>query len=67
MPHDLVITTSAVPGKPADAIIAEAERLDADVIVVGSVHMQGLRRALGSVANGVSHHAPCSVYIAKTT
>lgn len=27
----------------------------------------GVKRALGSMANDVSHHAPCGVYIAKTT
>ncbi len=67
LPRDLEVTTNAVAGKPPAVIIAEAERLDAGLIVVGSTHMQGIKRVLGSVANEVSHHAPCSVYIAKTT
>ena len=29
--------------------------------------MQGARRVLGSVPNKVSHHAPCSVMIIRTT
>jgi len=29
--------------------------------------MTGIGRVLGSIANDVAHHAPCSVYIAKTT
>jgi nucleotide-binding universal stress UspA family protein len=61
------VTTSAVRGKPADVIVDEAKRLDADLIVVGSKRMTGISRVLGSVANDVAHHAGCSVYIAKTT
>lgn len=56
----------AVEGKPADALIAVAERVNADLIVVGNVRMQGLGRVLGSVGNDVAHHAPCSVLIVKT-
>ncbi len=52
---------------PDDALVAEAERLDASMIVVGSKHTQGLARILGSVAAGVVHKAPCSVHIAHTT
>ena len=54
-------------GKPADVIVDEAKRVDADLIVVGSKRMTGISRVLGSVANDVAHHADCSVYIAKTT
>lgn len=60
------ITSAAASGKPADVIIAEAARIGADVIVVGSKRMTGLKRVLGSVANDVAHHAPCNVFIAKT-
>lgn len=67
LPKDLTVTSSVITAKPADAIIDEAKEEGADLIVVGNVNMQGMRRALGSVANEVSHHAPCSVYIAKTT
>jgi nucleotide-binding universal stress UspA family protein len=65
--RDLEVTTAALKGKPADVIVAEAENVDADLIVVGSKRMTGIGRALGSIANDVAHHAPCSVYIAKTT
>ena len=42
--------------------------LDADLIVVGNKGMTGARRyLLGSVPNNVSHHAPCSVIIVRTT
>ncbi len=56
----------AVQGKPADALIDVAAQVDADLIVVGNVRMQGLGRVLGSVGNDVAHHAPCSVLIVKT-
>lgn len=54
-------------GKPADVLVETAERLDADVIVVGNRRMQGAGRVLGAIASAVAHHAPCDVYIAKTT
>ncbi|MET1089002.1 MAG: universal stress protein [Arthrobacter sp.] len=60
------ITYSAARGKPADALIKEAIRLDARVIVVGNRRMRGIGRLLGSVANSVAHNAPCDVYIANT-
>jgi nucleotide-binding universal stress UspA family protein len=56
----------ALEGDPAKALVREAERVDADLIVVGNVRMQGLGRILGSVGNAVAHNAPCSVLIVKT-
>ncbi|MHB8573408.1 MAG: universal stress protein [Candidatus Dormibacteria bacterium] len=54
-------------GEPADAIMDLAESLGADAIVVGNGGMTGARRFLGSVPNKISHHAPCTVVIVKTT
>ena len=55
-------------GEPAEVIIAVAEEQGADLIVVGNKGMTGAKRfLLGSVPNKISHHAPCSVYIARTT
>ena len=59
-------TSAAIDGKPGDVLIEEAERTDADVIVVGNRRMQGVKRVLGAVANDVAHHAPCDVLIVKT-
>jgi nucleotide-binding universal stress UspA family protein len=57
-----------VPGDAADAIIAVAQEVDADLIVIGNRGMSGLRRyVLGSVPNKVSHHAPCSLLIVATS
>jgi nucleotide-binding universal stress UspA family protein len=63
----LEVTSGAAVGKPQDVLIEEAERLDAALIVVGNRRMQGPGRLLGSIANSIAHHAPCDVYIAKTT
>ena len=57
---------AAIDAKPADALIEEAERLVADVIVVGNRRMKGVKRVLGAVANHVAHNAPCDVLIVKT-
>src|SRR4051794_15562346 len=62
------VETFAREGDPADAILDVAEERDADLIVVGNKGMTGARRfLLGSVPNKVSHHAPCSVLIIRTT
>jgi nucleotide-binding universal stress UspA family protein len=62
------IETFARQGDPADAILDLAEERDADLIVVGNKGMTGAKRfLLGSVPNKVSHHAPCSVLIIRTT
>lgn len=55
-----------VPGGAADALCDVAERVGADVIVVGSRGMTGARRMLGSVPNSVAHNSPCSVLIVRT-
>ncbi len=55
-------------GDPADALLDVAEERGADLIVVGNKGMTGAKRfLLGSVPNKVSHHAPCSVLIIRTT
>ncbi len=62
------VQTHAVEGDPAEAILNVAEETKADLIVVGNKGMTGARRfLLGSVPNNVSHHAPCSVIIVRTT
>jgi nucleotide-binding universal stress UspA family protein len=60
--------TFARQGDAADAIIDVAEEQRCDLIVVGNRGMTGAKRfLLGSVPNRVSHHAPCSVLIVRTT
>ncbi len=62
------VSSYAREGDPADAILDVAEEIGADLIVVGNKGMTGAKRfLLGSVPNKVSHHAPCSVLIVRTT
>jgi nucleotide-binding universal stress UspA family protein len=56
-----------VAGAPAEAIVATADKVNADLIVVGNRGMKGARRVLGSVPNSVAHGANCSVAIIDTT
>jgi nucleotide-binding universal stress UspA family protein len=64
----VAVNTYPRQGDPADAILDVAEERDADLIVVGNKGMTGAKRfLLGSVPNKVSHHAPCSVLIIRTT
>jgi len=61
----LETTSEARQGDPADVLCEIAEQHGADLLVVGNKGMQ--RRVLGSVPNSVSHKAPCSVLVVKTT
>jgi nucleotide-binding universal stress UspA family protein len=64
----VAVETYAREGDPADAILDVAEERGAELIVVGNKGMTGAKRfLLGSVPNKVSHHAPCSVLIIRTT
>ena len=56
--------TDARQGDPADVLVELADQHKADLLVVGNRGMQ--RRVLGSVPNGVTHKARCSVLVVKT-
>jgi nucleotide-binding universal stress UspA family protein len=57
--------SEAREGDPAKMLVELAESNEADILVIGNKGMQ--RKVLGSVPNTVSHNAPCSVMIVKTT
>ena len=61
----VTVTLRSELGDPADAIIAAAESVGADLIVVGNKGMQ--RQIFGSVPNSVAHRASCDVLIIHTT
>ena len=63
----LKVSTEALSGHAARAILEEAEMYGADLIVVGS-HSQGAfeRFLLGSVSHAVALHAKCSVEIVRS-
>jgi nucleotide-binding universal stress UspA family protein len=52
-------------GDPGEVLVQLAESCGADVLVIGNKGMH--RRVLGSVPNTVTHRAPCSVFVVKTT
>jgi nucleotide-binding universal stress UspA family protein len=60
------ISSTVVIDSPKDAIVEEAERWGADLIVVGSRGYRGPERALlGSVSQAVATQAKCAVEIAR--
>lgn len=64
---DLTIEVSSMAGTPSDVLLAKADELGADVIVVGNKRVQGVSRILGSVAHKVASGATCDLYIANTS
>ena len=63
----ITMHATVLSGPPARMLVEHAEAIGADLIVVGNRRVQGLSRVLGSVAIDVLRHAPCSVYVARTT
>jgi nucleotide-binding universal stress UspA family protein len=62
----LEISTDILSGSPKHVIVEEAEKWDADLIVVGSHDYRSRERMLlGSVSQAVAMHAECSVEIVR--
>ncbi len=62
--RELTIETQVIDGYPKEEIVDEARRWGADLIVMGSHGYGNFKRfLLGSVAQAVVAHAPCSVEI----
>ena len=62
---NFLVATEILRGSPDQQIVEKAKEWKADLIVVGS-HGRGFwGRLLGSVSNGVVHHAPCSVLVVR--
>jgi nucleotide-binding universal stress UspA family protein len=61
---DVDVRQHTLTAEPGDAILAVAEQVGADLIVVGNKGMH--RRVLGSIPNTVSHRATCDVLIVQT-
>ena len=53
------------PGAAKHSIVETAERLGADLIVMGSHGVHGPQRLLGSTTDGVLHRAPCDVLLVR--
>ena len=62
----LMVETEVSNGDPRSIIVDQAEEWSADLVVVGSHGYTGLKRLLlGSVAQSVVSHAPCSVEVVR--
>jgi nucleotide-binding universal stress UspA family protein len=62
----ITVETHVPEGDAAPALVAAAEQGHAQMIVVGNKGMTGIRRAVGSLPNRVSHEARCGVLIVRT-
>ena len=64
--RSIKLTGNILPGSPRSVILEEAERWQADLIVIGS-HGYGAwqRFLLGSVSQAVVSHAKCSVEVVR--
>lgn len=61
-----VISGETLRGPVASVILEEAQSWNADLIVIGSHGRTGVKRfLLGSIADKVASHAPCSIEIVK--
>ena len=62
----LRVETAVSDGDPRSAIVDAAREWGADLIIVGSHGYTGVKRwLLGSVAQSVVSHAPCSVEVVR--
>ena len=63
---EAALTSEVMIGSPVRRIVEEAQKWEADLIVVGS-HGYGFweRMMLGSVSQSIAHHAPCSVLVVR--
>ena len=64
---DTPVSNNMVVGSPESRIVEEAEKNEADLIIVGSHgYNRWERLLLGSVSDSVVHHAPCSVLVVRS-
>lgn len=63
---ELKIVENLAFGQEAEEILKASQRIRADLVVMGSKGLTGLRRfLLGSVSHKVVRHAPCSVLVVR--
>ena len=59
-------TIHVLPASGADALVAVAGEIEADLIVCGNRGLSGMGRVLGSVPKSVLNRAPCPVLVIDT-
>jgi nucleotide-binding universal stress UspA family protein len=60
------VETVLLNGDPVDRVLDDAEKHPPDLLVVGSRGLSGAGRFfLGSVSDGILHHAHCSVLVVR--
>ncbi len=65
--RDVALSSTIGHGEAAQVLIDTAAQTAADLIITGTHGRTGFRRLrLGSVAESVAHHAPCSVLVTRT-
>lgn len=65
--ENVAISTETLFGSPDSRIVEAAEKMHADLIIVGSHgYNRWERLLLGSISDSVVHHAPCSVLVVRT-
>lgn len=66
LPDGLAIERRVETGEPGLAIVAAAEELGVDAVVIGTRGRGAVKRALlGSVSTHVVHNAPCPVLVVR--
>jgi nucleotide-binding universal stress UspA family protein len=64
--ENVLISTEVLNGSPESQIVETAEKMGANLIIVGSHGYNTWERLLlGSVSDSVVHHAPCSVLVVR--
>lgn len=64
---NLQVKAMAIEGQPAEVLVQQAEKLNADTIIVGNKKAQGIQRILGSISRNVAATTKCDLYIVNTT
>ena len=64
-PEELLGSVTVAVGVPWQAICRAAEKVDADLIVIGSHGYSGLERLIGTTAAKVVNHADRSVFVVR--
>ena len=62
----LAVEVIVLLGDPREVIVNEAKNWAADLIIIGAYGHSGVKKwSLGSVAQSVASHAPCSVEVVR--